>query len=95
MLTLHSPVRVENHTSVPLDFMLQISRNAHAQGPNQHGTASTTMPPSGPLVPNATCYLPMPAMWYAPSCSDELVHAAWPALMYISNATCLRQVEQA
>lgn len=61
VLTVHSPIRLENHTSHPLSFVLHLASTGdglkHAPDP-----AESRIPCHAPLAPGSQCYLPLTAM---------------------------------
>lgn len=65
VLTVHSPFRIENHTSHPLSFTIHLLRNpgAPSSAAVRNAAAIKTVPGSGPLAPGLQCYLPVPAIW--------------------------------
>lgn len=64
VLTVHSPFRVENHTSHPLEFSVHLFRAPHMRGTIGRDVAAiSTVPASGPLAPGLYSYLPVPAIW--------------------------------
>lgn len=61
VLTVHSNVRIENHTSHGLQFMVHMLRSG-APGARTDGQPSTAaVPGAGPLAPGLKCYLPVAA----------------------------------
>ena len=72
VLTIHSPFRIENHTSASLEFEVHLFSAPHLRG----GSPTSTIPSAGPLLPNLQCYLPTPAIWYHPlrDCSPSRLH---------------------
>ena len=73
MLTIHSPFRIENHTSASLEFEVHLFSAPHLRG----GPPPPPSPSAGPLMPNLQCYLPTPAIWYRPvlcvTCIEDLL----------------------
>ena len=61
VLTIHSPFRIENHTSASLEFEVHLFSAPHLRG----ASPTSTIPSAGPLLPNLQCYLPTPAIWSA------------------------------
>lgn len=64
---MHSPFRIENCTSKPLEFAVHLFTAPTLQDslPARHGGTSTSkVPSSGPLMPGLQCYLPASAIWY-------------------------------
>ncbi|KAK9808775.1 hypothetical protein WJX72_003363 [[Myrmecia] bisecta] len=64
VLTVHSPFRIENHTTHPLEFTVHLFRAPNMRNAVGRGAAAiSTVPGSGPLSPGLQCYLPVPAIW--------------------------------
>lgn len=61
VLTIHSPFRIENHTSHSLEFVVHLFAGPQLRS----ASATATVPSSGPLLPGLQCYLPTPAIWCA------------------------------
>ena len=61
VLTVHSPIRLENHTSHPLSFILHLASSG--DGPKHaDDTSERRIPCHGPLAPGSQCYLPLSAL---------------------------------
>ena len=68
VLTIHSPLSVENATSYPLQLTLQRAAPAYdCHGTSTGGGAACTVPADGPLAPGAQCFLPQPDAWWVSS----------------------------
>ncbi len=65
VLTVHSPFRVENHTSYRLEFSVHLHKAPHMQTATagRNVAAITSVPASGPLAAGQFSYLPVPAFW--------------------------------
>ena len=65
VLTVHSPFRVENHTSYRLEFSVHLHKAPHMQtaAAGRNVAAITSVPASGPLAAGQFSYLPVPAFW--------------------------------
>jgi len=60
VLTVHSNVRIENHTSHALSFAVHLLRGRGAVMAAATGT-TINVPGSGSLAPGLQCYLPVAA----------------------------------
>ena len=59
--TVHSPIRLENHTSHPLSFILHLTSSG--DGPKHaDDNSESRIPCHGPLAPGSQCYLPLSAL---------------------------------
>ena len=64
VLTVHSPVLLENHTGHPLSFILHLA--SPKDGIKRAcDSAESRVPCHSPLAPGLQCYLPLTAMRWA------------------------------
>ena len=61
VLTVHSPIRLENHTSHPLSFILHLACPADGAR-HARDSSESRVPCHGPLAPGSQCYLPLTAL---------------------------------
>lgn len=61
VLTVHSPIRLENHTSHPLSFILHPTSARDGLKPALDA-AESRIPCHSPLAAGSQCYLPLTAM---------------------------------
>ena len=61
VLTVHSPILLENHTSHPLSFILHLASPIDGLK-HASDSAESRIPCHSPLAPGSQCYLPLTAM---------------------------------
>ncbi len=66
VLTVHSNVRIENHTSHGLRFVVHMLRSGKGVGQSTGRSATVAVPGAGPLAPGLQCYLPVAAARWSP-----------------------------
>ena len=64
VLTVHSPVLLENHTSQTLSFILHLAGSIDGLK-RASDSAESRIPCHSPLAPGSQCYLPLTAMRWA------------------------------